>query len=62
MVCTLDDEGCKHQIGTSLPGTIEKVACDPYDFKVPQTGETVKLDYTFRYNPESASVEEAVLV
>ena len=60
MVCTLDDVSAKQQIGTKLPGTIQKVACDPYDFKVPQTGEMVKLDYTFQYNPETVSMEEAV--
>ena len=58
-VCTLDEANCKQQIGSLLPGTIEKVACAPYDFKLPQTGEIVKLDYTFQYNPETVSAEEA---
>ena len=60
MVCTLDDESCKEQIGLKLPGTVEKVACEPYEFTIAQSGEKVQLDYTYRYNPETATIEEAV--
>ena len=61
LVCTLSEDECKQQIGSLLPGTIEKVACDPYEFTLQQTGEKVMLDYSFRYSPEnaSASIEEA---
>lgn len=60
MVCTLDEENCKEQIGTKLPGSIEKIACEPYEFTIAQSGEKVQLDYTYRYNPENVSAEEAV--
>ena len=60
MVCTLDEVSAREQVGAKLPGTVQKIACEPYAFKVPQTGETVQLDYTFQYSPESVSMEESV--
>jgi hypothetical protein len=60
MVCTLDQDSCKEQIGTKLPGSIEKVSCAPYEFMIPQSGEKVMLNYTYQYNAENVSAEEAV--
>ena len=59
MACTMDEETAKEQIGSKLPGTIQKIECEPYEFIIPQSGEKVMLDYTFKYSPETASMEEA---
>ena len=61
IVSTFNEEACKSLIGTTLPGRIDRVPVDkPYDYEIPDTGEVIKLDYTFEYNPEPANVEEAV--
>lgn len=48
---TLDEEGCKAVLGEKLPGSIEKVACDPYEFVVPETGEVLELAYRWSFIP-----------
>jgi len=56
---TFDERSAKELIGTSMPGKIVKEACVPYEYKIPQTGELVTLDFTYRYSPEAVSMEEA---
>jgi hypothetical protein len=34
-----------------LPGNIEKMKCDPYEYSIPGSNETVILKHTFVYNP-----------
>ena len=61
IVTTFDSETCKRMIGKELPGCIEKTPVDePYDYQIPDTDEVIKLDYTYRFNPDPASVEETV--
>lgn len=60
MICPFDEETCKNVIGDKLPGTIEKQACTPYEYTIPQTGETVELDYSYVYNPTPSTLEEHV--
>ena len=54
---TFNEETCKALIGQELPGKIEKVDCDPYEFTIKDTGEIIQLDYRYEYTPEE---EEAV--
>jgi hypothetical protein len=56
----LSEEGCKAMIGQKLPGSIEKVESEPYEYKVPSTGQVIELKHTYKYNPNSQSIEEAV--
>ena len=49
---TFDEETCKALIGQEMPGKIEKVDCDPYEFTIKDTGEVIKLDYRYEYVPE----------
>ena len=60
--CTFDEQTAKSMVGKSLPGSIEKVAVDPYDYTVPDTGEVIKLSHRYEYNPENRTVEETVLM
>lgn len=39
-------------VGQNLPGTIGRVECDPYEYKVPETGEEVVLAHRWDYVPE----------
>ena len=47
--CTMDESSAKALIGSSLPGRIEKVKCDPYSYQPPNSIEVVTLDYTYAY-------------
>ena len=59
MPCTFDEKTAKALIGTTLPGTVVKEACEPYDYTIPETQEVVQLDYTYKYSSETVSMEEA---
>ena len=49
---TFDDIVCQSLIGTELPGTIEKVECEPYTYNIPETGEVVQLHHRYEYREE----------
>lgn len=51
---TFDEETCKSLIGQELPGSIQKIACDPYEYTIQQTGEVITLSYRFEYVNEEA--------
>lgn len=60
LVCTFDEETCKSLVGQKIPGTIEKVKCDPYEYTIPNTQEKVLLTHSYSYNPEANGIEENV--
>jgi len=45
-----------------LPGTVQKIECEPYDYAIPTTGEIVKLTHKYLFNPSpnTATMEEVV--
>jgi hypothetical protein len=49
---TLSEEFAKGLIGTKLPGVIKRIASDPYDYTVPETGEVIQLQHRYTYQPE----------
>lgn len=58
---TLDEMFARNLIGKELPGTIEKIECEPYEFVNPDSGEKVKLDFTYQYNENPATVTEEIV-
>jgi len=60
ITCTFDERMCRQLIGSKLPGKVERVACEPYEFSIPGTEEKLQLSHTFKYNPEPATAEEHV--
>ena len=46
---TFDETTCKSLIGSELPGTIEKINCDPYEYTVEETGEVLTLTHNWQY-------------
>ena len=59
---TFDEQTCESLIGSELPGRIEKVDCDPYEYTVQETGELITLEHTYEYIPdEMETPEKAVL-
>ena len=61
---TFTEESAKRLIGKSLPGTIKKMDCEPYEYTVPETGEVINLNHRYEYHPEETaekpSMEKAV--
>ena len=46
---TFDAITCNSLIGTELPGKVEKVACEPYEYTVKETGEIMTLKHNWQY-------------
>ena len=57
---TFDETTARELIGTQLPGSVEKVACEPYEHVV-EGGEVVVLNHTYSYNPSPNTTEEVVM-
>ena len=56
---TFDEETCKALIGTEMPGSIEKVECQPFEYVIKETGEVINLHHRYRFVPElPASLKE----
>lgn len=49
---TFDELVCQSLIGTELPGNIEKVNCNPYEYTIRDTGEVIVLSHKFQYVEE----------
>ena len=57
---TFDKSLAEKMIGQELPGTIERIETEEYEFTIPGTKQKVKLSHRWQYNKEPASVEEVV--
>lgn len=49
---TFDVMTCQALIGTQMPGSIEKIECEPYEYTVRETGEIITLSHRYSYVPE----------
>lgn len=49
---TFDEHTCSSLIGTELPGNVEKVFCEPYEYTIKDTGEIIELDFRYEYQAE----------
>jgi hypothetical protein len=58
---TFDNETCMELIGTKIPGSVQKVECDPYEITIKETGEMVTLNHRWIYLKEGETIEEKVL-
>jgi hypothetical protein len=52
---TFSEQTALAMIGQTMPGTIQRVQTDAYQFTVPETGEVIQLAHTWQYVPENAS-------
>lgn len=56
---TFSEEVAKTLIGTKFPGSIVRVQKEPYDYTIPETGQTIKLAHGYEYRPdEPAAVQQ----
>jgi hypothetical protein len=58
--CTFDEVLAKSLIGQSLPGEIERIEVDEYEFLVPGTKKKIKLNHSYRYSADPVSITEVV--
>jgi len=49
---TFDELTAQRLVGQQMPGTIQRVPCEPYDFIIQETSEVIKLGYRWDYLPE----------
>lgn len=54
---SFDESICKSLIGQQLPGQIERIDCEPYDFTIPNTGEVITLTHRWVYSMEKQKEE-----
>lgn len=57
---TFSEQICKELVGTKLPGKVTKIASEPYEYTVKETGEIITLNHTWAYSPDDAPVEEVI--
>ena len=59
---TFTEEFCKSLVGKTLPGEIERVESEPYQYTIPSSGEAIILTHKYRFNPNPnmPSMEDAV--
>jgi hypothetical protein len=58
---TFDDATCQALIGQEIPGSVQKVICEPFEFTVKQTGEIVTLTNRWIYLRDGETINEAVV-
>lgn len=58
--CTFDEIMARSLIGQKLPGEIERIEVDEYEFIVPGTKKKLKLNHSYRYSAEPATIDEVV--
>jgi len=49
---TFDENTCVSLVGTSLPGTVEKEECEPYEYQDEDSGEVFEFSHRWVYLPE----------
>jgi len=57
---TFDEETCKGLIGQEIPGSVQRVNCEAFEYSVPETGEVITLEHRWAYLKEGETVEEVV--
>jgi len=58
---TLDDATCQNLIGSQIPGSVQRIETDPYEFVNKETGEVLTLTHRWVYLKEGETIEEKVL-
>lgn len=59
---TFDDNMCRSLLGSDFEGHIIKVACEPYQYTIKETGEIVEMDYKYEFVDEETKIIEEQVV
>jgi hypothetical protein len=57
---TFDEETAKSFIGEKLPGSVQRMNCEPYEWTNKETGEVMELSHRWVYVPEGETVESGI--
>jgi hypothetical protein len=57
---TFSEEFAQTLIGTQLPGDIERMECEEYEFQIPGQKKKLKLTHRYQYNANPTVLEEVV--
>jgi len=57
---TFDEETAKSFVGEKLPGSVQRISCETYEWTNRESGEVLELSHRWVYVPEGASIDEAV--
>jgi len=58
----LDEASAQAVIGSEMPGVINRMPCEPYDYIVESTGESITIDYRFEYQLEEPTIQASAVV
>ena len=58
---TFDDATCQGLIGMQIPGSVQRVETEPYEFTVKDSGEVLTLSHRWVYMKEGETIEEKVI-
>lgn len=50
---TFDETTAKGIVGSTMPGSIQKEDCEPYQYVIPDTGEEITLTHRWVYSEQS---------
>jgi len=59
--CTFDEKVAKKMVGQTLPGKIERLSCEEYEYGIPGSKEKIILSHTYQYSADPTSIEEVVM-
>src|SRR5215475_6913281 len=54
VTANFSEEVAKNLIGSQIPGKIVREECDPYEYRIPNSEETLLLMHRWSYQPEGA--------
>ncbi len=61
VMTSFTEEYCASLIGKQLPGHINKVPCEEYEYQT-STGETVVLNYRYEYSPKEERIPKQATI
>lgn len=59
---TFDEETAKGFIGERLPGSVQRMTCETYEWTNKDTGEVIELSHRWVYVPEGETVENGIFM
>ena len=58
---TFNESICRMMLGKTMQGSIAKVACEPYEFTITETGEIITREHRYEYIPVEAQNMERIV-
>ena len=53
---SFNEETAKRMIGQTIPGRIGRVACEGYEYTLPESGTVISLAHRWEYQPEEERI------